>query len=406
MIDYKKISIKDFDYNLPLEKIAQYPAKERDKSKLVILKDNNIIQDNFYNISHYLPADSLMLFNNTKVIQARMAFKKDTGARIEIFCLEPVSPTQEIQLAFQQKSNCVWKCFIGNSKKWKDNILKKTIIYNSEQHILTAKRIEKQGNSSLVEFRWEPADLNFFNILEIAGYVPLPPYINREAEKSDKERYQTVYARHNGSVAAPTAGLHFSDKELSEIKDKGIKTDTVILHVGAGTFKPVSTEKIIDHEMHTEHIILNKNTIESILNKDYEKLIAVGTTTVRTIESLYWFGVKIIVDNAEEFNIKQWEPYQKKYNTGISTEESLKAVLKFMSEKNIDVLSGITQLIIMPGYKFRITNGIVTNFHQPKSTLLLLIAAFIGDDWKKVYNFALNNNFRFLSYGDSCLFLP
>ncbi len=408
MIDPKNISIKYYDYDLAREKIAQFPTEQRDKSKLLIYQKGIIQESHFYRIPYYIPDNSLMIFNNTKVISARITFHKETGAKIEIFCLEPIAPHSEIRLAFQQKTYAVWKCFIGNSRRWKSGKLSKTIEHKGRKYILYAERIQRQGNASLVEFTWQPEDTMFSEIMDISGSVPLPPYINRDAVEIDKKRYQTVYAKHEGSVAAPTAGLHFTDNILRELKVKGIQNENIILHVGAGTFKPVSTEKLKDHEMHAEHVIIDRKTILNIINKAQHKIISVGTTTVRAVESLYWFGVKLIIDKShiQEFNIKQWDPYQEKYNIGISSNDSLQAVIDFMDENSLETLSGITRLIIAPNYKFRITEGIISNFHQPKSTLLLLIAAFIGDDWKKIYDYALSHNFRFLSYGDSCLLLP
>ncbi len=398
-----KINIEDYNYNLTEQRIAKFPLPKRDESKLLVYKKGKIHESVFNAIDELLPEDSLLVFNETKVIQARLKFFKETGAKIEIFCLEPFEPTSEIQLAFQQKSPVAWKCFIGNAKKWKKGSLKIELEIEGKKVIFSAKRSGMEGEAHLVEFSWD-ADCTFSQILESVGLVPLPPYLNREAEKEDKTRYQTIYARHDGSVAAPTAGLHFTDRVFQKLSAKNIKTDRVILHVGAGTFKPVSSEKISEHEMHTEKIIIKKSTLENLLNYQNRKIIVVGTTTVRTLESLYWFGAKLWVDGNQEFKINQWDPYQEKYQLSQPVEEVLKLVLSFMQKNSLDEVRGETQLMIAPGYEFKIVDTLITNFHQPKSTLLLLVSAFIGDDWKKVYDFAMQNNFRFLSYGDSCLF--
>ncbi len=398
-----KINIEDYNYNLPEQRIAKFPLPKRDESKLLVYKKGKIHESVFNAIDELLPEDSLLVFNETKVIQARLKFFKETGAKIEIFCLEPFEPTSEIQLAFQQKSPVAWKCFIGNAKKWKKGSLKIELEIEGKKVIFSAKRSGMEGEAHLVEFSWD-ADCTFSQILESVGLVPLPPYLNREAEKEDKTRYQTIYARHDGSVAAPTAGLHFTDHVFQKLSAKNIKTDRVILHVGAGTFKPVSSEKISEHEMHTEKIIIKKATIENLIHYQSRKIIVVGTTTVRTLESLYWFGVKLWVDGNQEFKINQWDPYQEKYQLSQPVEEVLKLVLFFMQKNSLDEVRGETQLMIAPGYEFKIVDILITNFHQPKSTLLLLVSAFIGDDWKKAYDFAMQNNFRFLSYGDSCLF--
>ncbi|NOX48321.1 MAG: S-adenosylmethionine:tRNA ribosyltransferase-isomerase, partial [Chlorobi bacterium] len=401
-----KINIEEFNYNLPKEKIAQFPLEKRDESKLVIYKDGEISETTFKHIPELLPENSLMIYNETKVVQARLLFRKETGANIEIFCLEPVEPTREIQQAFEQHSGVVWKCLVGNSKKWKSGKLNKSFTNNGKEAILSAERLEQHSSFSLIRFEWKPETLTFSDILLQSGIIPLPPYMDRKVIDSDKYRYQTVYANSEGSVAAPTAGLHFTEEVFEELKRKNISFEEVTLHVGAGTFKPVSTSDVREHEMHTEQIFVKKTVIENILGYNGKNIIVVGTTTTRTIESLYWFGVKLIVDKTEpdSIGIKQWDPYQPKYNTGISVKESLEAVLSLMQRRNLEVVSGKTQLIIIPGYKYRIPNILITNFHMPQSTLLLLVSAFIGDKWKDVYEFALKHDFRFLSYGDSCLF--
>jgi len=335
-----------------------------------------------------------------------MLFQKESGAQIEIFCLEPVNPSREIQQAFEQQSGVVWKCLVGNSKKWKSKKLIKSFILKNKKGILTAERKVQFESYSLIEFQWEPDTLSFSDILVASGIIPLPPYMNRKAVENDKLRYQTIYAGSEGSVAAPTAGLHFTEPVFKKIKAKGIAVEDVTLHVGAGTFKPVSTDDVGRHEMHTEKIFVKKTTIQKIIEKQNLPIIVVGTTTTRTLESLYWFGVKLLVDNDEkkEIDIKQWDPYNPIYDVGISPEQSFNKILDFMRDKALDVISGQTQLMIIPGYSFRIPDVLITNFHMPKSTLLLLVSAFIGEGWKNVYEYALNQNFRFLSYGDSCLF--
>jgi len=402
----KNISIENFFYDLPSDRIAKFPLDQRDMSQLLVYKNKNIEKSHFTDIDKYIPENSLLIFNETKVIQARILFQKESGAKIEIFCLEPVEPSSVIQIAFQQKSTSVWKCFVGNSKRWKNGKLTKRILYKEKEFLLSAERKNRNDNVSLVEFCCEPQLLSFAQILESSGLVPLPPYLNREAEESDKIRYQTVYAKNNGSVAAPTAGLHFTDNVLNKLKNKNVSFEKLTLHVGAGTFKPVVSKTISDHEMHIEKVLIKRDTIESILSNPERKIIPVGTTTVRTLESLYWFGVKLIVKQGEniDFSIDQWDPYSNELNCSISTKSALEAVQNHMRINSLDILFGETKLMIAPGYDFKIAEGIITNFHQPKSTLLLLIAAFIGDDWKKVYDFAMKNDFRFLSYGDSCLF--
>jgi S-adenosylmethionine:tRNA ribosyltransferase-isomerase len=400
------INISDFDYQLPQSKIAQYPLEKRDESKLLIYQDQQISIDKFKSIPGFLANGGLLIYNETKVIQARLKFIKETGARIEIFCLEPFAPTKEIQQAFQEKSGVIWKCLVGNAKKWKSGILKKEFLYDGKSFYLRAKRIEQFSDYALIEFTWSSEILTFSEVLSNTGCTPLPPYMNREAVESDKNRYQTIYARSEGSVAAPTAGLHFTDIIIEQLKAKKISIENVTLHVGAGTFKPVSSEKIHQHEMHTEKIVMQKRTIQAILENIKGQIVVVGTTTMRTIESIYWFGVKLIVDKetSDFIDIQQWDPYNPLYNIDLSVTDSLKAILNYMESSNLTEISGQTQLIIVPGYKFKIPNVLITNFHMPKSTLLLLVSAFIGPGWEKAYQYAIENDFRFLSYGDSCLF--
>ena len=407
MLDFKNVAISNFNYFLPKEKIAKFPLEIRDASKLLICKNGEIEQSDFKVIDKYLPENALMVFNETKVIQARIIFSKSTGATIEIFILEAVEPVSEIQSAFQQTSGVVWKCFVGNSKRWKSGVLEKKFIYKGKNCKIFIERKEKLENSSLIKFKWHPENISFSEIIEKIGLVPLPPYLNREAVDSDKERYQTVYAKNEGSVAAPTAGLHFTENVINKIKNKNISFGKINLHVGAGTFKPVIAEKISGHTMHFEKISIDISLIKRILKNIDGNIIPVGTTSVRTLESLYWYGVKLIVDkqNEKTLFIEQWDPYNKKYNIDLPVKEVLNFLISFMEKNELNIISGSTQLMIVPGYKYRIIKGMVTNFHQPQSTLLLLVAAFIGENWKKAYDFALENDFRFLSYGDSCLFI-
>lgn len=402
----QNIDIEDYNYPLPEDSIAKYPLQQRDESSLLIYKDKLLSKDVFYNINSYLPERSLLVFNNTKVIQARLHFKKPTGAEIEIFCLEPYPASTNYEAVFQQRTQCKWRCLVGNAKKWKAGVLENCFNINGNDIVFKAEIESKEGNSYIIQFSWDSEQITFSEILEYSGLTPLPPYIKRAAEPSDKERYQTVYARNKGSVAAPTAGLHFTEKLISQIKNKNIDLAYVSLHVGAGTFIPVSENNIINHIMHTEQIVIKRNTIIELMRNDF--IIPVGTTSVRTIESLYWFGLKLMDDNnIIEFKIEQWDAYSlnDKYK-GVSKNEALKKVIDWMNRYDTDELTGSTQMIIVPGYEFKLTKAMITNFHQPKSTLLLLVSAFIGTRWKEIYEFALENNFRFLSYGDSCLFIP
>lgn len=403
MVEVSSISIENFDYLLPEENIAKHPLQERDRAKLLYLKEDGKIEDKiFSHLPELLDKNTLVILNDTKVVYARLFFQKSSGATIEIFCLEPIEPN-DMQLAFSETRQCRWKCFIGNNKKWKDGVLKKACHYDGKEITLSATRIEQCDNAWIVQFEWNE-EVSFAEVLQNMGIVPLPPYLKREAEEGDKTDYQTIYADHDGSVAAPTAGLHFSDKTFLDLKERQIKCDFVTLHVGAGTFKPVTSKTIGEHVMHTERICISKAVIEDLLNHCEKKIVCIGTTSVRTIESLYWHGVKL--GNGEgkyqDIDIKQWEPYAKQ--TNISTKDALQAILTNLTKNNMDYLYGQTQIIIAPSYKYRITTGMVTNFHQPKSTLLLLVSAMIGDKWKVVYDFALNHSYRFLSFGDACLF--
>ena len=410
--EVQNISIEDYNYPLPDERIAKYPLSERDASKLLVLKNGEITSSHFKNIDDFLPKDSLLIFNETKVVRARLQFTKESGAAIEIFCLEPITGNGDYQLAFSSASPSRWRCLVGNSRRWKNDKLSLEVEVNSQQATdnrqatLYAERVEKNDNYSVIEFSWEPAELSFADILEAAGEIPLPPYLHREAEASDRERYQTVFAKHEGSVAAPTAGLHFTNELIDKLKSEGIAFEEVTLHVGAGTFRPVSSETIGEHEMHSETIVVRKSCIENLIKNCNKTIIPVGTTSMRTIESLYWIGLMLIEEGLEERNLhlNQWFPYKERESLP-SAEESLSTILKYMEEHQMNVFHASTALMIAPSCKINIAKALITNFHQPKSTLLLLVSALIGDKWKEAYQYALNNDFRFLSYGDSCLFL-
>jgi S-adenosylmethionine:tRNA ribosyltransferase-isomerase len=400
------LSIKDYTYHLPEDRIAKYPVTERDASKLLVYNDGIITEDIYNNLYQHLPSNSLLVFNDTRVIEARLLFKKPTGGVIEIFCLEPHEQYPDITTAMIQRGKVLWQCLIGGASKWKHGQILEKRINGDGEIILTAKYKEKRVDCFVIEFSWNKKELSFAEILHLAGAIPLPPYLKREPQKTDAERYQTIYAHYEGSVAAPTAGLHFTEKLFKKLKEKNIQTDFITLHVGAGTFKPVKAERLKEHEMHAEFINVSKKTIVNILQNLSQKIIPVGTTSLRTLESLYWLGVKIsqwsIVNNQEEICLRQWDPYElEKYN--LSPREGLQALLTFMNKRNIERLITKTQIMIAPSYNVKIANGLITNFHQPQSTLLLLVAALIGNDWRKVYDYAMENNFRFLSYGDGCL---
>ncbi len=398
------ISIDDFDYSLPDEKIAKYPLEIRDQSKLLIWKDGNIKDDNFFNLANYIPAGSLLVFNNTKVIRARIIFRKESGSRIEIFILDPHHPADYVN-NFQQNKECSWKCVVGNLKKWKSGVLKLDFIKDDKPNTLFAEKLETQGGYCIIKFSWDNENINFSDIIEATGNMPIPPYLNRESEESDITRYQTVYSKIKGSVAAPTAGLHFTDNVFDSLKDKGIKIAETTLHVGAGTFQPVKTKLVNEHEMHTEYISFDKAFVDAIHNHK-GKIIAVGTTSIRTIESLYLMGCKVILNpdiDPSNLNVFQWDPYSLEINP--SKDEAFKALSGFMAAKGIEKINTSTQIIIVPGYQFKVIDGMLTNFHQPRSTLLLLISAFTGTEWKNIYKHALENDYRFLSYGDSNLYL-
>jgi len=397
--ELKNINIEDFNYNLPDERIAKYPLKQRDSSKLLVYKNQQISESTFKNISEELPANSLLIYNNTKVIQARMHFKKETGANIEIFCLEPHSPT-DYNLIFQETQSCQWKCIVGNLKKWKQGELINKIEVNSKEIELKANKISHIDKEIIIEFNWNN-NVDFASILEGIGEIPIPPYLNRKSEETDKTTYQTIYSEHKGSVAAPTAGLHFTDSVFNSLKQKNISLNNVTLHVGAGTFKPVQSKTIGEHTMHFEHFTVSRKLIEDI-KQNFGNVFAVGTTSVRTIESIYYIGLQILDGiDTNYFIINQWDAYE--HSTNLSTISVLDAVIEFMDINDLERINAQTQIMIVPGYKFKFINGLITNFHQPKSTLLLLISAITGDNWKNIYNYCLDNEFRFLSYGDSSL---
>ncbi|HLN21011.1 MAG TPA: S-adenosylmethionine:tRNA ribosyltransferase-isomerase [Bacteroidales bacterium] len=398
-----KIRISEYDYELPEERIAQFPVNKRDQSKLLVYRNGNISDDNFSNIGDYIPAGSMLIFNNSKVIKARLLFGKETGAAIEILCLEPSSPS-DYENSFNARKTTEWKCIVGNLKKWKRGPVYLEFKYNGKTGRLMAEKSEAEGDLWRIRFRWDPEELRFEDVLEAAGHIPLPPYITRKDQESDITDYQTVYSEVKGSVAAPTAGLHFTSDVLSDLKNRNISVSEVTLHVGAGTFKPVKSTEATEHEMHNEHFIVTKETLQKLINNQGKK-IAVGTTSVRTIESLYWIGVKLISSDFSESALRlgQWEPYEIK--SDVSENEAIKAVIKYLENKNLLSLYASTSIMIVPGYRFRLTEGIITNFHQPRSTLLLLISAWTGDNWKRIYGYALENGFRFLSYGDSSILL-
>lgn len=398
------ILISDYDYILPEEKIAFFPKEKRDTSKLLVYRNGDIEETIFKNIVNYLPQNACLIYNNTKVIHARIVAYKPSGARIEIFCLEPLSPQTDIAMSFQQKEWTIWKCFVGNAKKWKDSIILK-IPYKDTEIDLKIEKREAIGNAYAVKFSWEPSDIPFLEILENSGKIPLPPYISREVQAMDEERYQTIYAEINGSVAAPTAGLHFTESVFESLKRKSIVCDYVTLHVGAGTFKPVQTATLQEHMMHKEQIIIAKEEIERWLTYEHKHIVAVGTTTVRTLESIYGFGLKLLLNKENPFYLSQWELYDLINEIQATKQEALTAILNYMIENHETVISAYTELMITSYYKTRIVKSLITNFHQPKSTLLVLLSSFIGDEWRKMYRYALNHDFRFLSYGDSCLIL-
>lgn len=403
----KDLSINNFTYDLPAERIAFHPLEKRDSSRLLVYHNSNISADIYRNIAGYIPPGALMVFNNTRVVEARLLFQKETGGIIEVFCLEPGEGYPDITTAMSQTGSVQWLCLVGGASKWKKGmILHLPFTIDGKDHTLAARYLEKRADSFLIELAWD-AGISFAEVLHYAGHVPLPPYIKRLDEMADKTRYQTVFAKHDGSVAAPTAGLHFTEEVLLSLAQKPIASSFVTLHVGAGTFKPVKAETMQDHEMHSEFIEVNRALTEQLIAHTSGPAVAVGTTSLRTLESLYWLGARLIrqagIFDSQLPELTQWEVYDWPAGAEPAREQALQAVLDYMQKQKTDKLIAKTQIIIAPGYRFKVVDGLVTNFHQPASTLLLLVAAFIGSDWREVYNYALNNDFRFLSYGDGCL---
>lgn len=403
-----ELRITNYTYHLPDCKIAQHPLPERDLSKLLVyntLKDS-LNESNFLQLHTHLPTDSLLLFNETKVIHARLLFKKPTGGQVEIFCLSPYAPVNEVSMAFVQKSPVIWKVYIGNAKRWKTGSIRLEYIYQGETGSLEATLVKRLADGFLVSFSWADRKLDFGKILSLAGNVPLPPYIERSADEQDENSYQTIYAKNDGSVAAPTAGLHFTERVFESLRKKNISTHAVTLHVGAGTFKPVESDTLAGHAMHTEEVSVSLATLEKLLESSAQPRVVVGTTTLRTLESVYWAGVKLLHGEIESYSIiDQWMPYEPTYASPVASEAALQALIKHLKNNKLTVFHGFTSLLIAPGYRFQLADALLTNFHQPGSTLLLLVSAFIGEHWRKVYQYALDNNFRFLSYGDACLFM-
>ncbi|REG82263.1 S-adenosylmethionine:tRNA ribosyltransferase-isomerase [Algoriphagus antarcticus] len=394
------IDLTAYEYTLPEEKIAKFPLAKRDASKLLHYKDGEISHLNFSNIPDLLPADTLLVYNDTKVIPARLIFQRETGARIEIFLLQPVLPTTVIPEIMLAKHPVVWETMIGNAKKWKDGeILKGLIPFNDGTITLQARLIDRATRQ--VEFSWDNAEVAFVDVVEARGEVPLPPYLNRKPVEEDKSRYQTVYSEKEGAVAAPTAGLHFTPEIFEQLRLKGIMEAQVTLHVSAGTFQPIKASQVTEHPMHSEQIHISRKTIELIISH-LGKVVTVGTTSVRTLESLYWYGVKLLEGKGEDLKIEKLFPYENRRSLP-AAKESYAAILTYMNEKSLETIMGTTEIFIFPGYEFKIVKGLITNFHQPGSSLILLIATILGEDWKRVYDEALANEYRFLSYGDSSL---
>ncbi len=402
MPEIYNIRIDDYDYQLPDERIAKFPLAQRDSSQLLEYKDGVLKQYHFSDLPSLLPDDVMLVFNNTRVIQARMRFRKATGALIEIFCLEPLHPI-DYALSLQSTASCRWLCLIGNAKKWKDGVLQLPFQHDGHEVVLSARRLAQQGDGYEVEFSWDDSTVTFGDVLEILGELPIPPYLNRATEESDKTTYQTVYSKVEGSVAAPTAGLHFTPQVLDAVRAKGIPTHELTLHVGAGTFKPVKSDTISDHEMHTEYISVSRTLIEELCHNP-RRIVAVGTTSVRTLESLYYIALSLYHNpqaTPDQLQVQQWMPYAD--NVELTRQQAMQLLLDYLDRMGGDRLVSSTRIIIVPGYRFRIVDGIVTNFHQPRSTLLLLVSAFVSGDWRTIYNYALAHDFRFLSYGDSSL---
>jgi S-adenosylmethionine:tRNA ribosyltransferase-isomerase len=396
-----KISIKEYNYSLDNARIAKYPLEKRDESKLLIFNKGNISEAYFSEISDFLPEKSRLFCNNTRVIHARLKFEKPTGAAIEVFCLSPVNPV-EYQLSFSQTESCIWNCMVGNLKKWKSEVLGLHIIIDGKELLLKAEKIETHHNSLIIRFSWNNK-FSFGKILEEIGQIPIPPYLNRNSENIDTERYQTIYSKFDGSVAAPTAGLHFTPEVFKKLSTKEITLHEVTLHVGAGTFQPVKSENIRNHKMHKEYFSISLETVK-LLAENEQPVVSIGTTTMRTLESIYWLAVKSLNEKKISAELYQWE--HEELDDKIPVKTALKNLVKLLEKEKTDNFIASTSIMIVPGYRFRLVNGLITNFHQPQSTLLLLIAAFTGEKWKEIYNYALDHNFRFLSYGDSSLLLP
>lgn len=406
-METRHIQIKDYNYPLPDERIAKFPIANRDHSRLLVYRHGEVTQDMFYNITHYLPKGSLMVCNNTKVIQARLHFRKDTGALIEIFLLEPCVPA-DYERMFVSRGSCSWICLVGNLKKWKGGTLSRVVRVHDRDVTVSASRADAVHTGHRIDISWDDDTLTFADLLDAVGELPIPPYLNRDTVESDKVTYQTVYSKIKGSVAAPTAGLHFTPEVLSAIDACDIDREEVTLHVGAGTFKPVKAEEIEGHEMHTEYICVSRRVLQSLLDHDVSA-IAVGTTSVRTLESLYYIGVRLEAGldlSEDELHVNQWEPYDNAAARDVTPRRAIENILAYLDSHDLDALHTSTQIIIAPGYDYKIVKMLVTNFHQPQSTLLLLVSAFVNGDWRKIYDYALANDFRFLSYGDSSLLIP
>jgi S-adenosylmethionine:tRNA ribosyltransferase-isomerase len=400
----RDIRIDDYDFELPDDRIAKFPLEQRDQSRLLVFNQGRLSKDIFKNIPAYIDPGSLLVFNNSRVIPARLIFNKDTGARIELFLLEPIHPP-DYQVMFASKSPVVWKCLVGNLKKWKEGSLKKTLNYQGKEFVLEARLLENHTSWQSIEFQWQDTQKSFMDLLENTGKTPIPPYLNREPVEKDKDWYQTVYSRIKGSVAAPTAGLHFTNEVLTDLSTKDIRAQEITLHIGAGTFQPVKSGLINQHPMHTEHFVLTMPLLKALI-ENKNTIVAVGTTTVRTLESIYWLGVKAFrkeLNKIKQLHVNQWDGFDQ---VNLNTKEALNALYLWMENSGKDNLLASTAMMIAPGYTFRMTGRMITNFHQPRSTLLLLISAFIGEKWREVYEYALNNEFRFLSYGDSSILIP
>lgn len=399
-----EVLLDDYTYHLPEKNIAVFPVEPRDHSRLLVYNKGNIIHTDFYKVTDFLPEGTLLVFNDTKVIPARLHFRRDTGALIEIFLLQPQNHSQTAHEAMRQTGECIWQCMIGNKKRWKEGEVLKMKYTTSDNEEVLIQVVQVDNAQNLVHFSWTPAEMPFSEIVSALGEIPLPPYLNRKASKKDEETYQTIYSRKEGAVAAPTAGLHFTENVLDTLKSKSIQTEFITLHVGAGTFQPIKEKNVLQHPMHIEQIVFAKKSIASFLEKP-DSVFVVGTTSMRSMESLYWYGVKLLKGESSDFFIEKMYPYQIHENLP-TTYQAFQAVYQQLEKENLEEISGETQILIVPGYQFRVCKGLVTNYHQPGSTLILLVAAFIGKDWRLVYEEALKNEYRFLSYGDSSVLIP